>query len=110
VDSLIGTDFFAAGSFSFLKQVLRWCKSSSLSVVLDLHSVPGIAAKEESFAGRRVSDPEFFTDDNYQKAYEVLTNLTTSSHTDDDFSTGTYLSLSSRDDTDPIAGAAQLSC
>ncbi|GAA5983922.1 hypothetical protein JCM5350_001792 [Sporobolomyces pararoseus] len=86
LDSLIGDDYFASGSFSFLKRISRWAKNAGLQVILDLHSVPGIAAKEESFAGRIVETPKFFSDENYGKACEVLTNLTLSAHTDDDFS------------------------
>jgi hypothetical protein len=88
VDALVGDDYFASGGFKYLKQVLRWCKQSSLFVVLDLHSLPGIAAHEESFAGRIVDKPDFFNEGNYDKAYQVLKNLTISAHTDEDFSTG----------------------
>ncbi|GAA5895682.1 uncharacterized protein JCM6883_001587 [Sporobolomyces salmoneus] len=91
IDFLIGADLFASGSFSYLKQILRWCKENSLAVVLDLHSVPGIAAKEESFAGRITDDPQFFNEDNYAKSYEILRNLTISTHCDEDFSTGKSL-------------------
>ena len=90
VDSLIGDDYFASGSFHYLKQILRWCKASYVSVVLDLHSVPGMGTKGESFTGHIVDTPEFFKDENYEKAYEVLRNLTISAHTDEDFSTGKF--------------------
>ncbi|GAA5827835.1 hypothetical protein JCM5353_005660 [Sporobolomyces roseus] len=90
IDSLIGGDYFASGSFLYLKQILRWCKASSLAVCLDLHSVPGMGTKGESFTGHIVETPEFFNDENYEKAYQVLRNLTISSHTDEDFSTGKF--------------------
>jgi len=87
---MIGGDYFASGSFLYLKQILRWCKASSLAVCLDLHSVPGMGTKGESFTGHIVDTPEFFKDENYEKAYQVLRNLTISSHTDEDFSTGKF--------------------
>ncbi|GAA5858650.1 hypothetical protein JCM1840_006500 [Sporobolomyces johnsonii] len=76
VDALIGTDYFASGSMKYVKQVLGWAKAAGLYVILDLHAAPG-----------KVSTAGFFTDANYERAYECLANWTTLAHTDDDFST-----------------------
>ncbi|GAA5889281.1 hypothetical protein JCM5296_005854 [Sporobolomyces johnsonii] len=76
VDSLIGTDYFASGSMKYVKQVLGWAKAAGLYVILDLHAAPG-----------KVSTAGFFSDANYERAYECLANWTTLAHTDDDFST-----------------------
>lgn len=92
VDSLIGSDPFARGGMYYLKRVLRWATSSSLSVILDLHGGPGSQTVHQSFTGHTVDKADFFSNENYQKAWDCLRNLTVMVHTDDDFSNGELLS------------------
>lgn len=93
VDSLIGSDPFAHGGMYYLKRVLRWATASSLSVILDLHGAPGSQQVHQSFTGHTVDKADFFSNENYQKAWDCLRNLTVMVHTDDDFSNGKLPSI-----------------
>ncbi|GAA6059000.1 hypothetical protein JCM10212_001710 [Sporobolomyces blumeae] len=86
VDSLIGSDPFASGSMTYLKRVLRWSRDAGLFAILDLHGAPGSQTTHQSFTGHTVDKAGFFSDENYEKAYDCLRNLTEMAHTDDDFS------------------------
>ncbi|GAA5829996.1 hypothetical protein JCM3766R1_006733 [Sporobolomyces carnicolor] len=88
VDSVIADDEpFARGSMRYVRQVVKWAKNAGLRVILDLHALPGRQTLE-SFAGDDTRAVSFFSNHNYDRAYEVLRNWTTLAHTDPDFSTG----------------------
>ncbi|GAA6016227.1 hypothetical protein JCM10207_000437 [Rhodosporidiobolus poonsookiae] len=87
VDALIKDDeYFPRGAMKYVKQVVRWAKDASIFVILDLHGAPGSQTSGESFTGHKVDTPGFYTDENFQRAYDCLTNWTTLAHTDADFS------------------------
>ncbi|GAA5895685.1 glycoside hydrolase family 5 protein [Sporobolomyces salmoneus] len=87
VESTIADDEpFARGSMHYVRQTVRWAKNASLRVILDLHGLPGRQTLE-SFSGDNTRAVSFFTNHNYDRAYEVLRNWTTLAHTDPDFST-----------------------
>lgn len=71
----------------YVRQVVKWAKNAGLRVILDLHALPGRQTLE-SFAGDDTRAVSFFSNHNYDRAYEVLRNWTTLAHTDPDFSTG----------------------
>ncbi|BGP17746.1 hypothetical protein JCM10213v2_005788 [Rhodosporidiobolus nylandii] len=88
VDSLIQEgEYLPRNQMGYLKQVLGWAKSAGIYVILDLHGAPGSQTKDQSFTGHGVEEAGFFTDTNYQRAYDCLTNWTTMAHTDEYFST-----------------------
>ncbi|GAA6044344.1 hypothetical protein JCM8097_004580 [Rhodosporidiobolus ruineniae] len=88
VDSLIQDgEYFARGSMKYLTQVLGWAKAAGLYVILDLHAAPGVQVPNQSFTGREMNTTGFFSDANYQRAYDCLANWTTMAHTEESWST-----------------------
>ncbi|GAA5879787.1 hypothetical protein JCM16303_004178 [Sporobolomyces ruberrimus] len=87
VDSTILDDEpFARGSMQYVRQAVKWAKKAGLYVIMDLHGLPGRQTLE-SFSGDDTRAVSFFSNTNYDRAYEVLRNWTTLAHTDPDFST-----------------------
>ncbi|GAA6014029.1 hypothetical protein JCM11491_003493 [Sporobolomyces phaffii] len=87
VESTIADDEpFARGSMHWVRRAARWAKQAGLSVILDLHALPG-RQSTESFSGDTTLAVSFFANNNYERAYDVLKNWTTLAHTDPDFST-----------------------
>jgi len=73
----------------YVRQAVRWAKKAGLYVIMDLHALPG-RQSTESFSGDTTLAVSFFSDSNYNRAYDVLRNWTTLAHTDPDFSTGSF--------------------
>lgn len=88
--TILDDEPFARGSMQYVRQAVKWAKKAGLYVIMDLHGLPGRQTLE-SFSGDDTRAVSFFSNTNYDRAYEVLRNWTTLAHTDPDFSTGAPL-------------------
>lgn len=78
-------EFYPRGGMRRLKEGLQWLKDAGISVILDHHALPGVAAAGQEFSGRCTTDVEFYTPYNYHRALIWTAVMTTFSHLDSDF-------------------------
>lgn len=53
-------EYYAEGALAELKRGLRMLKAANISVLLDMHAMPGVAASYSQFAGRCTGDVQFY--------------------------------------------------
>ncbi|GAA5850273.1 hypothetical protein JCM8547_001074 [Rhodosporidiobolus lusitaniae] len=81
------TEYFPTGGFSYLRRLCSWASELGLNVLLDLHGLPGAQQAETISTGQSASVAKFVgREGEYERAYEVLRNLTEEVHTDAAFS------------------------
>ncbi|GAA6032847.1 hypothetical protein JCM8097_000826 [Rhodosporidiobolus ruineniae] len=84
----VASEHFPKGSFPYIRRLCQWAADLGLHVLLDLHGAPGAQQAEQPSTGQYAPSVGFNNNSyNYQRAYNVLKNLTYEVHTDAAFST-----------------------
>ncbi|KAG0146398.1 hypothetical protein CROQUDRAFT_657375 [Cronartium quercuum f. sp. fusiforme G11] len=78
-------EIYPQGGWTELKRGLNQLKEAGISVILDLHAVPGVGSANQYFAGNYTSEVHFYTDANYQRALTWTAVVTAMIHHDPDF-------------------------
>ncbi len=86
------SEHFPQGGEKYLDQVVGWAKDAGLYVIIVLHGAPGAQATD-AFTGQLNPDPDFFSDYNYNRAYQWLEWITNKVHQDPAYSTVGMLEL-----------------
>ncbi|KAM0755562.1 glycoside hydrolase [Meredithblackwellia eburnea MCA 4105] len=85
IDALVeNDDKFPRGGFRYLKMVVGWAKAAGL---LSFWIYTADQRLRVRTSHSPVNTPGFYSDSSYTKTYQFFTNLTTTCHTDPDFST-----------------------
>ncbi|EJD55088.1 glycoside hydrolase family 5 protein [Auricularia subglabra TFB-10046 SS5] len=79
------TEYYGRGGLTILKTRLRAMKAAGLHVILDHHALPGAAAIRQQFAGLCTSEPQFYTQKNYDRALVWAAVMTAFIYLDVDF-------------------------
>ncbi|KIX09235.1 uncharacterized protein Z518_00314 [Rhinocladiella mackenziei CBS 650.93] len=86
------SEHFAQGGEPYLDRVVGWAKDAGLYVIISLHGAPG-AQVTDPFTGQLNSDPGFYHEYNYDRAYRWLEWITDKIHTNPAYSTVGMLEL-----------------
>jgi glucan endo-1,6-beta-glucosidase len=86
------SEHFPQGGEHYLDQVVGWAKDAGLYVIIVLHGAPGAQATD-AFTGQYNPNPGFYSDYNYNRAYEFLQWMTKKVHTTAAYSTVGMLEL-----------------
>ncbi|KAH7163464.1 glycoside hydrolase superfamily [Dactylonectria estremocensis] len=85
-DLVYDDEHFPRGGLTYLDRIVGWCKKHGIFVIMDLHAAPGGQSPYEQFTGHSV-DPEFYTPENYERAYKFLEWMTKRIHTHENYTT-----------------------
>jgi aryl-phospho-beta-D-glucosidase BglC (GH1 family) len=74
-------EHYPRGGLEYLDRIVEWCKDAGLYVIMDLHGAPGSQYPDQQFTGHSMSYPEFYNDDNFERAYKFLEWMADRIHT-----------------------------
>ncbi|KAL7957933.1 glycoside hydrolase family 5 protein [Trichoderma compactum] len=74
-------EFFPRGGIQYLDRLVGWCNDAGIYVIVDLHGGPGAQFPNQQYTGHGVSQPGFYTQDNYARAADFLEWMTERIHT-----------------------------
>ena len=86
------SEHFPQGGEQYLDQVVGWAKDAGLYVIIVLQGAPGAQATD-AFTGQLNNNPAFYSDYNYNRAYQWLEWMTNKVHTNSAYSTVGTLEL-----------------
>lgn len=86
-DLVYDSEYYPRGGLAYLDRLVGWCADAGLYVIMDLHGGPGVQTPNQQFTGHSVSYPGFYTQENYERAYELLEWMAERIHTNDSYRT-----------------------
>ncbi|OTA94889.1 glycoside hydrolase family 5 protein [Hypoxylon sp. CO27-5] len=80
-------EHFPRGGLQYLDRLVGWCADAGIYVIMDLHGGPGAQFPNQQYTGHGVSNPGFYTKDNYERAYKFLEWMAERIHTNNNYRT-----------------------
>ncbi|KFH43073.1 Glucan endo-1,6-beta-glucosidase B-like protein [Hapsidospora chrysogenum ATCC 11550] len=74
-------EHYPRGGLEFLDRLVGWAKDAGLYVIMDLHGGPGSQTPNQQFTGHGVDYPEFYNQENYERALKFLEWMADRIHT-----------------------------
>lgn len=84
-DTVNDNEYYPRGGLDHLRTACKWFKDAGITVLLDFHAAPGGSTGTNSFAGRCVSPPQFWgNQDNVNRHLKAAAEMTKIVHSEPD--------------------------